>query len=145
MIDVDVIDDGQTKDWWSSIHWPHVVSALLLLVGLALVVRSFFVDNVTGARPAWSEQQAGNYQEAAIKLHGLSHEAVHASGTANEPRIKAELENAQAEYDKLLDQLESARARPKRIAWLMRIGGALLLAAGCAVLFLPAGHTSAEA
>lgn len=128
-----VIDDANANDWRQSIHWPQVVSIFLLIAGIGLIVRSIFIDEISIGRAAWSQQQASDFQETAIRLHGLSHEAVHAAGSADEPAVKAERKKAQAEYDALLAKLEDARKRPLRVAWFMRIGGGILLVVGVAV------------
>jgi hypothetical protein len=135
MASFDSLDDDDERP--HLIDWPQALSILLLLVGAGLVVWSFVQSSLPRARAAWTQEQADQYQATAVKLHGLSHEAIHASGSPKEIEVKAELEKAQAEYDVLRTQLESAIARPKRIAWIVRIAGILIMAAGAGVLFLP--------
>jgi hypothetical protein len=133
MLDYGSLDDDDEKP--PRIHWPQALSILLLVIGAGFVVWSFVKPSLSSARAAWTQEHADAYQVTAIKLHGLAHEAIHATGSAKEREVKAELEKAQAEYDVLRTQLESAIARPNRIAWMLRIGGILLMAAGAGVLY----------
>jgi hypothetical protein len=79
---------------------------------------------------AWSNADALKYQAASAKLHRLSHEFAHAVGTDNGPRVQAELDKAQSEYSLLRSELDSAMARPKFMAMILRVGGLVLTAAG---------------
>jgi hypothetical protein len=113
----------------------EVIAGLLLASGLALVAWSFIWTSVSGRPAGWSQEQAREYQAASAKLHGLSHEYVHESERGNEGAVRAELEQAQAEYDVLRGQLESAMHRPRRIALVMRFGGLLLIVIGAVSLY----------
>jgi hypothetical protein len=135
MLDYGSLDDDDDKR--APIDWPHALSVLLLLIGAGLVIWSFVKPSLASARAAWSQEQADAYQESASKLHGLAHEAIHAAGSEKERGIKADLEKAQAEYNILRSQLETAMARPNRVAWILRIAGILVMAAGAGVLYLP--------
>ena len=122
--------------------WRQVLAAFLLIAAIGLIAWSFILPGASNQRAAWSQEQARDYQAAAIKLHGLSHEFAHESREGNEEALRPELDKAQAEYDALRIQLESAMARPQRIAWILRFGGVLLAVGGAAILLLlPApGH-----
>jgi hypothetical protein len=110
---------------------------MLLLSGIAFVGSSFVAArSLSTASAAWSQQQAKDYQAAAIKLHGLSHDFVHEAERGNQKALQPELDKAQAEYDVLRTQLESAMGRPTRIAWLLRIGGVALIAASVGTLYV---------
>jgi hypothetical protein len=141
MLDYGSLDDDDDKP--APIDWPHALAILLLLIGAGLIIWSFVKPSLSSARAAWSQEQADAYQESAIKLHSLAHQAIHAAGSAEERDVETQLEKAQAEYDVLRAQLDTARSRPNRIAWLVRIGGILLMAAGAGVLHLPA-HVEAR-
>jgi len=86
-------------------------------------------------RGAWSDDQAKQYQASAIKLHGLSHEVAHAKSD-QEAAVRKELKAAQAEYDVLRGDLESALGRPQRLAWVLRFGGLLFVMVGGGLLFM---------
>ena len=115
--------------------WQQVLAALLLAGGLALVAWSFIWSNISTRSAAWSQEQAREYQATSIKLHGLSHKFAHESQRGNEASVRAELDAAQAEYDVLRGQLESAMAWPSRIALAVRIGGLLLVVTGGVSLY----------
>jgi hypothetical protein len=132
MLNYGSLDDDDERP--PRVHWPQAISILLLAIGAGLIIWSFVKPSLSSARAAWSQEQADAYQQTSIKLHGLAHEAIHAAGSAKEQEVKAELEKAQAEYDVLRTQLESAISRPNRVAWILRIGGILFMAAGAGVL-----------
>ncbi len=116
--------------------WGQVLSGVLLLSGIGLIAWSLILPALSNGRRSWSQEQARQYQMTAIRLHGLSHDMVHAAEQGSEEATRAELDKAQTEYDLLRRQLESAMARPRYIAWLLQIGGVLLAAAGVTGLFL---------
>jgi hypothetical protein len=121
--------------------WPQSLAAVLIVIGLATIAASFVLPAASSRRAAWSDEQAKQYQAASIKLHSLSHEAVHAEESHDDESeaIQGELKKAQAEFDALRGDLESAMGRPKRLAWLLRVGGVLLvLGASAAIYRLPA-------
>jgi hypothetical protein len=141
-IDFDNLDDDDDRP--KLFDWQHALSILLLLAGIGLVAWSFLLSDLAGSRAAWTKEQALAYQSASARLHGLSHEAIHASGTARQQTVEAELNKAQTEFNGLRSDLESAMARSTRLAWLLRIGGVLLLVAGGGILFLPS-HSADKA
>jgi hypothetical protein len=128
------VDDLNTGDWRPSINWTQVCSSLLILGGMFLIAWSFLRSGESSSRAAWSLEQAIKYQDASVKLHGLSHEMVHAT-EIEKNTLQPQLDKAQHEYDALRTQLESAMARPRWVAWLIRISGMLMLAAGGSVLY----------
>ena len=113
----------------------HVLAAIMLAVGIGAAVLSFAWTSISSGRSKWSNEQARKYQTAAAKLHGLSHEYAHQAREGNERGIRDRLAKAQAEYESLHALLESAIARPKQVAWALRVVGILLMAAGALGLF----------
>src|SRR5687767_6464921 len=111
----------------SKFGWSRSLAAVLIVIGLAMIVASFVLPVASSRRAAWSDEQARQYQAASIKLHSLAHEAVHAAESNGDAAVQGELKKAQAEYDVIRGELESAMGRPKRLAWLLRIGGVLLV------------------
>jgi hypothetical protein len=83
---------------------------------------------------AWTSEQAKQYQSASSKLHGLSHKLVHAN-PEEQRAVRDELRQAKAEYDGLRSQLDSARSRPQRWSWALRIAGILAFCIGGALLY----------
>ncbi len=70
------------------------------------------------------------YQAASLKLHSLSHAALHSTPEADRESQQMELKQADADYQAIRAQLDSATNRPKNIAFAMRIIGAGLLIVG---------------
>jgi type II secretory pathway pseudopilin PulG len=136
----------EEPSWRDALDSRSVLAAMLLLAGIAAVVSSFIVGrSQSAARAAWTQQQAHDYQASAIKLHGLSHEFAHAAERGEQAAVQSELDKAQSEYNALRTKLESAMGRPTRIAWLLRIGGVVLIAASVGILFVvPPAETRAR-
>ena len=118
-----------------AIGWPQILSAALLLGGIGLIAWSFMGIRPSAGNSGWSRERARDYQAAAIKLHGLSHDSVHATQPEKIQAVDAELKKAHAEYDALRSELESAIARPKQVAWMLRIGGVVLALVGGGLLY----------
>jgi hypothetical protein len=143
MLDYGSLEDGDEKA--RLIHWPQALSIVLLVIGAGLITWSFVKPSLSSARAAWSQEQADAYQQTSIKLHGLAHEAIHAAGSPREREAVAELDKARADFEVLKAQLESAISRPNRIAWILRIGGMLVMAAGAGVLYRTSHHEERNA
>lgn len=111
------------------------LAAAALVGGGGLILLSLFLPSLAISRTNWSPEQAKRYQDASIQLHSLSHAAVHAArdGTASETREKLQL--AEAEYKAIRADLDSATARPARIALVLRLSGIALLAVGAFGLY----------
>jgi hypothetical protein len=116
--------------------WPVALAGLLLIAGIASIVLSFSRYVAASGQVAWSQDEALQYQAAAVKLHGLSHQFVHESRQGNQQSVRAELDKAQTEYDALRTQLESAMNRSKYIARMLRVSGVLLMTGAALCLYL---------
>jgi hypothetical protein len=110
------------------------LAAVLIVVGVAVVAMSLLWPGESLSRAAWSDEQAKKYQTASAKLHGLSHELGHAKGEQR-AAVRQELKAAQAEYDVLRAELDSALSRPHRWSWTMRLCGVLAIVIGGAILY----------
>jgi hypothetical protein len=119
----------------NTLAWQPVLAALLVVGGFGLVAWSFVWPSVSNSTAGWSPEQARDYQAASAKLHSLSHQSVHAAGQENEAQVRAELHKAQAEYDLLRGQLDSALDRPWRMAWWLRLSGLTLVGVGGVSLY----------
>lgn len=110
--------------------WLPILAGSLLASGIGLTLLSFFWTNVASGHSNWSPEQAEQYQAAAARLHGLSHESVHATRNGDAQAVHEKLEKAKVEYDALRTQLDAAIVRPGQIAFVLRTAGFALLAAG---------------
>jgi hypothetical protein len=115
--------------------WQPLSAVLLVIAGLALIASSFIWPIVSTSVSGWTQEQALQYQAASARLHSLSHEFAHAAQQGNDQTLQTELDKTQAEYEVLRSQLESAMDRPRRVAWLLRLGGLLLAGVGVANLY----------
>ncbi len=108
------------------------LAGVLLILGLLLLAFSFvgFANSTQVAN--WTPQEAREYQASSKNLHRLSHEYARKASTNEGQKVKAELQEAQQQYQKLRTNLDSAIARPRRFTWFARLGGLLLMAAGIA-------------
>ena len=119
----------------ATLNLRPILSGLAVIAGLVLFAVSFVSPATSTRSAAWSTEQAVEYQSASSNLHRLSHEYARAAGTDEANRVRAELDKAQSEFDVLSDDLESAIARPKRLAWYLRIGACLMVFVGAAGFF----------
>jgi hypothetical protein len=109
----------------------QLLAAVLILVGLAMIAASFLLPVESSRRGAWSDEQARRYQAVSIRLHSLSHQVTHAAEDKHS-NLEKQRQEAKAEFDTLRSELESAVARPKRMSWLLRLVGVLLILGGVA-------------
>jgi hypothetical protein len=116
-----------------------ILCGLLVVVGLVLFAVSFVWPGSSTRSAGWSTDQAVKYQTASTNLHRLSHEYARTTGTDKAPQVRAELQKAQSEFSELGGELESAIARPKRLAMMLRIGGLALAAIGAVGVFYSGG------
>jgi hypothetical protein len=112
-----------------------ILCGLAVMAGLVLFAASFVWPASSTGSTAWSTEQAVEYQKASKNLHSLSHKYARTEGTEESKKVRAELDKAQSEFATLSEDLESAIARPKRLAWYLRIGATILVAAGAVALF----------
>ena len=109
----------------------------LLLAGIALICTSrFFGPACRFGKPAWSEDQAKDYQSASATLHGLSHKYENELNHAKNGALPTEFQQAKDKYDHLHQQLDEARQGPSRLATLLFCGGILFSLVGAAIYFL---------
>jgi uncharacterized membrane protein len=125
--------------------WPILAGATLLVLGLALVVMSLVLPNLSRGSSGWSEEKAESYQAASAELHRLS---MQMAGIAAEDQTRARqdaLAEAQTKYANLRAELDAARSRPARIATILRYAGIFLAAAGTLLLWNAREKTSSNA
>jgi hypothetical protein len=121
------------------VNWPLAV----LVLGVLLVVLSLLWPALSSGRAQWSDEQARAYQQISAELHGLSHSpddgrhhthdhaTPHDHAAPGDPRSHAEqIAAAQARFNELRGELESAQQGPMRIAKLLWMTGILLVCAG---------------
>jgi hypothetical protein len=111
------------------------LAAALLAAGILLLAVSFFLPGQSVSRSAWSPEQAKAYQDASVKLHGLSQQTVAAAGSNDDKSNREKLAQAEAEYKAIRSQLDSAIDRPKYITHALRIVGSLMAIAGLALIY----------
>lgn len=93
----------------------QLITVALIVVGLALLVISYFVPTAHGG--SWSEEQEEQYQEVQRQWHSLYARNASAQGGPNAEQ-KQELEAATAAKKKMdaeLDDAQSASGRTSRI------------------------------
>jgi hypothetical protein len=109
-------------------------AALLIIAGAGVIAISFVWPGKSSQRDAWSLEQAKQYQAAASKLHKLLDEKTNAK-PGRDVTVRKKLETAEAEYNALRGDLDSAMSRPQRWAWTMRVVGMIAVVIGGALLF----------
>lgn len=111
------------------------VPYILLSGGVALILFSFMLPARLLSQSNWTPEQAKQYQAASLKLHSLSHASLHSTPEADREAQQNQLKQADADYQAIRSQLDSATKRPKNIAFAMRILGAGLLIVGGITLY----------
>ncbi len=115
----------------------------LTLVGLVLIALSVVWPKVATGRRGWTDEKALAYQSASAELHRLSMQTA-ATEPENQTRALHEnLADAELKYAELRAELDAARARPARIATILRYAGIAILAAGILGLVAKRGRTHA--
>ncbi|HJQ79969.1 MAG TPA: hypothetical protein VJ828_08445 [Lacipirellulaceae bacterium] len=112
-----------------------ILCGVAVIVGLVLFVVSFVWPTASTNSTVWSTEQAVEYQSASSNLHRLSHEYARTAGTEESKQVQAELDKAKSEFATLSGDLESAIARPKRLAWYLRIGACVMVVVGAVGFF----------
>jgi predicted PurR-regulated permease PerM len=101
----------------------------VVLIGLSLVWPA-----VSSGRSQWSDEQAREYQSVSAELHGLSHQLAHEQEEGGDVDTLAQkLQQANSEFDRLHQQLETAQQSPLRIASVLRFLGFVLIVVGAIV------------
>jgi hypothetical protein len=119
--------------------WRAAFPLVLLVGGVVLLLASFFLPSRMLGHGGWSTEDAKRYQAASVKLHTLSHTAVHAK-PADQPQMRKDLAEAQSDYESIRKELDSAISGPRRTALTLRILGGLLLVSGGISAFLTRHH-----
>lgn len=114
---------------------------LVLILGCFLVAVSLIWHVSSTNHNGWSPEQAKQYQAASVKLHSLSHAAMHPTSDTDLKAQRKELEQAQEDYSAIRSQLDSAIAWPRQVAIAMRIVGILLGATGAYFVFSKRGSS----
>jgi hypothetical protein len=107
----------------------------LLLSGIALILVSFLWPSLPIGKPAWSEDQAKEYQSASATLHLLSHKYENELNHARNGALPTEFQQAKDKYEHLRQQLDEARQGPSRLATLLFCGGLLFSLVGAAIYY----------
>lgn len=105
------------------------LSSASIVAGLLLVALSILLPNKILAGSAWSVEQAQEYQTAALRMHTLSHSAIHASPEKKQ-QLRQQLQDAEKDYASRRAELDAALARPRRTTTTLRVVGVALAAAG---------------
>src|SRR5690348_14327597 len=78
--------------------WRAAIPLVLLVGGVVLLLASFFLPSSMLGHGGWSTEDAKRYQAASVRLHTLSHTAVHAK-PADQPQMRKDLADAQSDYE----------------------------------------------
>ena len=113
-----------------------VIAPVGIVIGILMIVASFLVPHRPIGRANWSNAQASEYQQTALRLHELSHEAAEAADKSAKDAVAEELATARAKFDSIRSELDSATQLPQRFGAVLRWGGVLASAAGIVVYFV---------
>lgn len=110
-----------------SVRENNLVPLLLFLAGSFLLAAGLLWPAIADPRANWSPEQAQAYAEVSASLHESAH-------GHPESVSKEEYEAIRERFSSMKTELEGAREKPKRIALLLKWGGAALAAGGVLVM-----------
>jgi predicted PurR-regulated permease PerM len=114
----------------------HIASLLTLFCGVSLIILSLIWPSVSTGRSQWSYEQAREYQSVSGELHGLSHQAAHQEEVRSDVDALADkVKAAQSEFQRLHEELETARQSPLRVATALRFLGVVLVVLGAIIYY----------
>jgi hypothetical protein len=113
----------------TNFDWRGTLCFASIVLGLLLVMLSVFLPDKALTATSWSPEQAKQYQAAALKMHTLSHTAIH-STPDKQQQVRRQLQDAEKEYAIHRAELDAALARPHRTTTTLRVAGIALTAAG---------------
>lgn len=118
-----------TSEPRQNFDWRGTLCLVSIVVGLLFVALSLWLPDKALTGRSWSPEQAKEYQAAALKLHTLSHTAIHAAPDKQQ-QLRQQLQDAEKEYAAHRAELDTALARPHRTMITLRFAGIVLAAAG---------------
>lgn len=130
----------------------HLLLGLVAL-GAFLLVISFFLPSMVGGKRAWTEKQAIEHAKSSATLHRLKHEQGHAMPHPPEegpehadpaaekakaaPQVtEADVEEAQANYNRTSGELRWAQSPFQGMATLLQWSGAICVLGGATGYFV---------
>ena len=103
---------------------------ILLVIGGTLFGLSFASFVRGDGRSVWTDEKAVQYQQAAAKFHHLAHEAGHLGSSGDSAHSPDDLLQAQAAFERLRTELDSARSATIPWPLLLRVVGGTIAVAG---------------
>jgi hypothetical protein len=109
------------------------LSIAVMIVGLLLLMSSFFYNSGKHTESAWSEEQAKAHAELGAQVHAKSFERDPSKSTGNDPPPDTpELAALREKWEASKAQLDSARDGRKRNGRILLILGIVVTASGVA-------------
>lgn len=104
-------------------------SPILVAIGLGLVGGSFFIGQTV---PIRTEAEESAYEQAVTDLHGMANR-----GESSE-EAKARIAAANEVLESADEKSAAAQARSRRLAWMMKVMGLLVMVVGAGLHFFAA-------
>jgi hypothetical protein len=104
--------------------------------GTILLLASFVVPEQSLSQSAWTAEQAQRYQQSALRVHELAHEAGHSAEKGDAANIERELAAAQENFGEVQAELDSATERPRRFKAILRWSGIAIALVGIVAHFV---------
>jgi hypothetical protein len=114
-------------------------AGVAIAVGAVLIGASFLTFD-SASRARWSAAQASEYQQAALRLHELSHAHEGAPDGGDAESVHQELAAAQKRYDAIRADLDGARQTPLLLKSVLRWGGVVIAVGGIVAHFAAANR-----
>ena len=114
------------------------LSVVLVLLGTILMAAAFLYPRMVKPESLWSEKQAKERTEIGYAVHSLAHPHSHDPSQAS--AIDKHKEEVQKNYERIQAELDEARARPHKIASILKWLGVVFTVLGAGVYYAERGR-----
>jgi hypothetical protein len=114
----------------------QLVAPIGIVGGVLLIVASFFVPEKTIARATWDAERAREYQQSALRLHELAHEAGHADEHGGAEKVERDLAEAKQAFEAVQMELDATTRRPRFLRQALRWAGVAAATLGVLGFFI---------
>jgi hypothetical protein len=108
----------------------QLVAPICIAGGVLLIVASFLVPEQSIGGATWSAERAREYQQIALRLHELAHEAGHADEHGGSAKVERDLAEAKEAFQAVQMDLDATTRQPRLLRQALRWTGVAAAALG---------------
>lgn len=113
-----------------------LLSATIIVLGLALLAASAAWSWLVDPRFFWSERQAAARAEAGLQIEAVAHQLEQAATDEQRRRAERTVEEAEAKYRHIDAEFDRAQGRARQPVVVLRWSGTLCLALGVVLYYV---------